>query len=238
MTKLTDDKVPSYRLHKASGQAIVTLNGQDSPLGKFKPADSKAEYNRRIAEWISAGRRRPAFKADLSIAELIARYRVHCESYYRHPDGTPTDEADITREELFRFLCGPAEIETYDTVERWPHESAMQGSYYLAMELPALSGEGEFSPLNELLSRFNANSEQDRSLLLAMAFTLVWGGLPGNRPAFVFTSQHGRGTGKTTTAEVLSSIVGGCIGINPKDREDRIFSRLLSEQGRAIECHH
>jgi integrase len=94
MPKLTDSKVPSYRLHKQSGQAIVTLNGADVLLGKFGTVASKSEYNQRIAEWLANGRQRPVASADLSIAELIARYRVHVTAYYRHPDGTPTGEAD------------------------------------------------------------------------------------------------------------------------------------------------
>ena len=34
---------PSYRLHKPSGQAVVTLNGRDYYLGKHGTAESRAE---------------------------------------------------------------------------------------------------------------------------------------------------------------------------------------------------
>jgi len=97
MPKLTDNKNPSYRLHRQSGQAVVTLNGRDILLGKYGTAASKAEYNRRISEWIAVGRQTPPATANLSVAELIARYKTHVEAYYRRPDGTPTGEADNIR---------------------------------------------------------------------------------------------------------------------------------------------
>jgi integrase len=100
MPKLTDNKNPSYRLHRQSGQAVVTLNGRDILLGKYGTAASRNEYNRRIGEWIQNGRQPAVAAADLSINELIGRYKSHVESYYRHPDGSPTGEADNIRDAL------------------------------------------------------------------------------------------------------------------------------------------
>jgi hypothetical protein len=45
--------LPSYRRHKFSGQAIVTLNGKDCYLGAWQSDTSKTEYKRLLAEWIS-----------------------------------------------------------------------------------------------------------------------------------------------------------------------------------------
>jgi hypothetical protein len=45
MPRLTQDRVPRYRLHKQSGQA--------SP---YKLKSSRTKYDRLIAEWIAAGR--------------------------------------------------------------------------------------------------------------------------------------------------------------------------------------
>jgi hypothetical protein len=50
---------PSYRLHKPSGQAVVTLSGKDFYLGPWKSAASREAYDRLLAEWISNGRRLP-----------------------------------------------------------------------------------------------------------------------------------------------------------------------------------
>jgi len=41
MPRLKDNQVPSYRLHKQSGQAVVTLNGKD---GKHGSAPSKSDH--------------------------------------------------------------------------------------------------------------------------------------------------------------------------------------------------
>jgi hypothetical protein len=54
--------VPSYRLHRATGQAIVTLtdepaNRRDVYLGKFGSDESRAEYARVLGEWQANGRR-------------------------------------------------------------------------------------------------------------------------------------------------------------------------------------
>ena len=51
MPKLKDNQVPSYRLHKQSGQAIVTLNGRDVLLGKHDTKASRDEYLRVTNEW-------------------------------------------------------------------------------------------------------------------------------------------------------------------------------------------
>ena len=55
---------PEYRLHKRTGEAVVTLplgNGQrkDVYLGKLGSEESKAEYNRVIAEWAANDRQTP-----------------------------------------------------------------------------------------------------------------------------------------------------------------------------------
>jgi hypothetical protein len=55
MPTLSHTAVPSYRFHKQSGQAIVTLSGKDVLLGKYYTVASRAEYNRRIAEWVANG---------------------------------------------------------------------------------------------------------------------------------------------------------------------------------------
>jgi hypothetical protein len=48
-------RIPSYRRHKPSGQAVATFGGRDFYLGAFGSKASKAEYRRRLAEWLAAG---------------------------------------------------------------------------------------------------------------------------------------------------------------------------------------
>ena len=98
MPKLTDYQVPSYCRHRASGQAVVTLDGQDIYLGKHGTAASHREYNRLIAEWLASGRRIPQAIHELTVTELIDAYWQHVQRYYLAPDGTPTQEVDNVRQ--------------------------------------------------------------------------------------------------------------------------------------------
>ena len=52
MPKLVDS-VPKYRLHRASGQAVVTIQGRDFYLGPWKSKASRVEYDRLIGEWLA-----------------------------------------------------------------------------------------------------------------------------------------------------------------------------------------
>ncbi len=48
--------VPKHRLHRASGQAVVTIAGRDTYLGPWKSAASRLEYEGLIGEWVAVGR--------------------------------------------------------------------------------------------------------------------------------------------------------------------------------------
>lgn len=49
------NRIPSYLLHKASGQALVRIGGRDIYLGRHGSAESKTKYARLIAEHFSNG---------------------------------------------------------------------------------------------------------------------------------------------------------------------------------------
>ena len=72
---------PSYRLHKPSGQAVVTLNGRDFYLGAFESKESREKYDQLIGEWLSAGRQTPP-TGGLSINELLLAYLEFASAYY------------------------------------------------------------------------------------------------------------------------------------------------------------
>ncbi len=68
-------RVPSYRRHRPSGQAVVTLNGHDRYLGKWNTAASKREYHQLLAEWVAVGGCLPDPRAsDLHVAEVALAY--------------------------------------------------------------------------------------------------------------------------------------------------------------------
>src|SRR5260370_40776626 len=92
--------IPSYRLHKQSGQAIVTLSDgisgrRDVLLGRYGTAESRVEYARVIAEWEVSGRRQAPALGDsgsLSVNEFVLAFWKHAEQHYRRDDGTRTTE--------------------------------------------------------------------------------------------------------------------------------------------------
>ena len=95
-------RVPSLRLHKASGRAFVELNGHRVYLCRWNHEDQNTKYHSILAEWERAGRRYPfepvdvpIRQNDISVVEVLAAYSDHAKAYYVHADGTPTNQ--ITR---------------------------------------------------------------------------------------------------------------------------------------------
>ena len=88
MPKLTASN-PKYRMHRASGQAVVTLDGRDFYLGPHGSTASRQEYDRLIGEWLAAGRRLPrqggGDASDLTFVELVAGFWKHAQVYYHQP---------------------------------------------------------------------------------------------------------------------------------------------------------
>jgi hypothetical protein len=84
---------PGYRLHKPSGQAVVTLNAKDFYLGAWNSPVSRAEYDRLIVEWVSNGRQCTTVVGcgALSVAELLVAYLNFAKEYYSC-EGKPTSE--------------------------------------------------------------------------------------------------------------------------------------------------
>ena len=86
-------RVPSYRRHKPSGQAVVSLNGRDVYLGRWGTKASKAKYERLIGEWLAGGRclLDGDHRAELTVAEVALPFWRFAKGYYRK-DGRPTQE--------------------------------------------------------------------------------------------------------------------------------------------------
>jgi integrase len=112
-------KIPSYRLHKPTGQAVVRLDGRDHYLGKHGSDESHEKYRRIIAEWLTAGRAKSPAPADSTVPAagtttvndvILAFLTRHAEAHYRRPDGTPTGELGNYRHSLrpLRQLYGRA----------------------------------------------------------------------------------------------------------------------------------
>ena len=92
--------VPKYQKHRASGQAVVTINGVDRYLGPHGTKASKLEYDRLIMEWLSSGRSASygAPQHDLTVVELVADYLHYAKGYYGvGPRGTYAHVVRVAR---------------------------------------------------------------------------------------------------------------------------------------------
>jgi integrase len=91
-------KIPAYRLHKPTGQAVVRLDGRDFYLGKHGTEASREKYRRTIAEWLTASvtptsaapSKQPVTVP--TVAEIILAFWRHAEVHYRSSDGTTSEE--------------------------------------------------------------------------------------------------------------------------------------------------
>ena len=85
-------KMPSYRKHKPSGQAIVVFDGKTNYLGPWNSKSSREAYHRLLGEWEASGRQayppdafNPADK--ITVTEVLARYWRFAATYYSKGDG-------------------------------------------------------------------------------------------------------------------------------------------------------
>lgn len=115
----------------------------------------------------------------------------------------------------------------YEGIEFLPHEPEATRTWYAPTRLRPASRE----VLDNLVDRFNyASSDIDRPLFLAAILSMFWGGPCGARPAIVFASDYGQGSGKTTTAQMIASIAGGSITMGHNEKPEEFTSRLLSDE--------
>ena len=85
-------RIPSYRLHKPSGRAVVTINGKELYLGVYDSPESQAAYKREIAEWLANHQLEigPA-SSTRTVNEILLAYIRHAQQYYRK-HGKPTKQ--------------------------------------------------------------------------------------------------------------------------------------------------
>lgn len=114
----------------------------------------------------------------------------------------------------------------YDIVMTLPHSPPMRRTYYALPTMPEATGRH----LAEFIDNLNPETDADRDLLKAMTMTPGWGGPCGARPMFFMTSDHGRGAGKTKTAEAIGLIWRGTLTVSLETREgiERMRQRLLA----------
>lgn len=93
--KRMSKRIPKLCLHKASGRAVVKINGRDHYLGKYGSKEARKEYDRLIKEWTATGCSISfGFSANtVSVAMLVADYRDYANKYY--PKGCNSEAVTV-----------------------------------------------------------------------------------------------------------------------------------------------
>ncbi|MEN6386177.1 MAG: hypothetical protein ABFD79_13405 [Phycisphaerales bacterium] len=95
--------IPKLRYHKATKQHYCVLNGRAIYFGNPETCDTLAEYHKTIAEWFANGKQPNTSPSDVTINEMLARFWVHAEEYYRDANGNQTKELGCFRLSLRPF---------------------------------------------------------------------------------------------------------------------------------------
>lgn len=92
-------RIPRLTRHKATGQAVVRLNGKDHYCGRWGSPGAQADYDSLIERWLAHDRQLPEDQAggDPTVEEVLAAYLDFAERHYRRPDGSPTSELDCIK---------------------------------------------------------------------------------------------------------------------------------------------
>src|SRR5262249_1067430 len=92
---------------------------------------------------------------------------------------------------------------------------------------------GDGAALDKFVGMFNPATDADQVLLKAMFVTLLWGGPPGRRPAFLVRAldgdrDAGRGAGKSTVAELMGLLFGKYVAVETGKDVPDLKTGLLS----------
>lgn len=117
-------RVPKYRLHKGSGQAVVEIAGKRTYLGVYESAESKAKYHAIIADYLANGQQnrvadtpnRVEPQSDsITVAQLCDAFDEYALTYYRRADGTLTSEPDNVKQACreLRSIYGASPVDHF-----------------------------------------------------------------------------------------------------------------------------
>lgn len=97
-------RIPSYRLHKASGQAIVSIAGKDIYLGRHGSDESKAKYQELLADRLKVVRSATEVNAPQNSGPSYRRHKsgnavvtINRRDYYLGAHGTPESRSRYHR---------------------------------------------------------------------------------------------------------------------------------------------
>ncbi len=134
----------------------------------------------------------------------------------------------IRRDDFFEFCR--VNCKQYVDVADHPHFPPIDGVLYEHDQMfPTDNGR-----LDQFLDFLNPATLHDRELIKAFLLTMFWGGEPGQRPAFLITTDdngpnQGRGYGKTTLVAKCSELSGGTLCSSQSESIEGLKKRILSQ---------
>lgn len=204
-------------LHEATGDwprragGVLFVPGEIAKPGELPPTKST----------------RALSKVDELFAWIQAKTAVYWADGSRCVDQIEGgSRTSLKRTELYEHLRETV-TPSYEAAEILPHEPPAPRTWYAPCKLPRAGR----SIIREFSERLNWQSSLDRGLMEAALLTLFWGGKPGARPAFILSSKHGVGAGKTKTVEMITRVAGGNIEKQSKEDIEAFTRRLLSHDG-------
>ena len=137
MARIPENSIPSYRLNRTTGRAVVTLDGRDHYLGKHGTPESREKYDQIINQWLANNRRLPdgftsaraEAAASVTVVEVIARYWEFAETRYAHHG--PTLHNIRRALSVLRQLFGPTPVTQFGPRALRTYQRAL-------VELPAI----------------------------------------------------------------------------------------------------
>ena len=119
MKRKRKEFVPTYRLHKPSGQAIVEFEGKRVYLGTYDTHESRERYRRAVAEWLANGRTLSQAQKGISVAEMCLAYWQWCIANYPLVNERESSTVMRTRSVIrdMRSLYGSKKAESFKPKE-------------------------------------------------------------------------------------------------------------------------
>jgi len=92
------NRLPKYRKHRATGQAVVTLAGRDLYLGPHGTKASRTEYDRLCGEFLaSGGALRQDQRDQLTLDQLLAGFWTHAKQHYGKDSTEPQNYSTLIK---------------------------------------------------------------------------------------------------------------------------------------------
>jgi hypothetical protein len=93
---VTKNKEPHplpIRHDKPTDQAYVLIERERHYLGRFGEPGTQTRYDEFLMEWLANGRRLRVEPTDLTVVELVDRFKVYVDGHYLNADGKSSREA-------------------------------------------------------------------------------------------------------------------------------------------------